>query len=239
MTSVIRKGGRSAAALFAAAALIAAAPAAAGSFKVNPVSLALAPDKAAAELSIANADSAPVAVRVTALRWTQKNGEDIYEPSRDVIASPPIFTIAPGSNQLIRFGLRARTPGAAYRIIVEEIPAPAREGSGIRVALRLDLPLFVLAHGRPQPALSWTAGRDGRGELVVEARNDGALHSQILAIEVRDSAGKRIAATDARGVVLPGGARRWTLGTGSGTPAQMIVTGPDGVGRSVPHVERP
>lgn len=239
-TFVAGRGGRfAAAALFAFAAALPATSARAGSFGVNPIYVTLAPDRASTELSISNTAAAPVAVRVTALRWTQRDGGDVYEETTDVIASPPIFTIAPGASQLVRIGLRSRTPGAAYRLILEEIPGPSEAGTtGIRTTLNLNLPFYVAAKGG-LPALSWTAARDAAGVLTVEAHNSGTAHSQISGIEAQDARGAQIGSTNAMGVVLPGGARRWTLGTGSGAATSLLVRGPAGVTRSTVLVERP
>src|SRR3546814_7495729 len=84
-----------------------------------------------------------VGILVSALRWTQVAGKDVYAPADDLIASPPIFMLEPHGKQLIRLGLRRRTPGAAYRVIVEEIPNEKASGTGIKVALRLNLPLYI------------------------------------------------------------------------------------------------
>src|SRR3954469_12713448 len=84
---------------------IAAPPLLASSFQVDPVNITLASGRQTASLTLRNTDSAPVSVRVLAFRWTQDNGADVYTPSKDVIVSPPIFTVAAGSTQLIRLGL--------------------------------------------------------------------------------------------------------------------------------------
>lgn len=232
MISTIIGGGRIAAALTAAAALLAApVPAFAGSFRVNPVRIALVPNRPAAELTLTNVEQSPVGVRVTAVRWTQVNGEDVYEPTTDVIASPPIFTLAGGGTQLVRLGLRTRRPGAAYRIYVEEIPA-AGQHSGVRVALKIDLPLHVLAEADAKPALSWAVRTDAQGNLVAEAHNGGTGPGQVNALEVQDGSGRTLGASRARGTVLPGSTRIWRIGRAGGAPATLLVTTPDGVQRS-------
>ncbi|HEY5723496.1 MAG TPA: fimbria/pilus periplasmic chaperone [Allosphingosinicella sp.] len=224
MTTGYFEGGRRAAAALILAALAShASPAAAGALQVNPVAVAVMPDKGAGELRLDNEDTKPVAVRVTALRWTQAEGRDRTEETRDLVVSPPIFTVAPGSRQLIRIGFRNRTPGAAYRLIVEEIPGPKTPGTGISVALKLDLPLYVIARPGAVPALSWAARRGLDGTLVVEGWNSGDVHSQVLAIEARDSTGRIVGRTEAMGVVLPSSNRVWTLGAAAGTPTMLVV----------------
>ena len=221
-----------------AAQLFQAAPSLAGSFHVDPVNLTLAPDKATTSLTIGNNAGEPVGIRVTALRWTQVDGKDVYTPTDDVIASPPIFTLDARGQQLVRLGLRRRTPGAAYRVIVEEIPGERRAGTGIKVALRLNLPLYVPAQGKGEPQLRWSAWRDETGATVLQATNEGTRHSQILSIAALDADGRQVAATKDMGVVLPGSARRWTLRDPSGVPAELVVNSSRGEVRSKVVVEQ-
>lgn len=208
---------------FLAALVAGPTPAAASSFRINPVSLAVGPDKGAAELRLDNADAKSVAVRVTALRWTQADGRDRAEATSDLVVSPPIFTGGPGAQQLIRVGFRNRVAGAAYRLIVEEIPGPKAIGTGISVSLKLDLPLYVIASRSAVAALSWTARRAADGTLVIEGRNSGARHAQVLAIEARDAAGQVVGRSEAMGVVLPLSSRSWSLGRKPSAPSELVV----------------
>ncbi|MBV9883502.1 MAG: molecular chaperone [Sphingomonadaceae bacterium] len=221
--AILEGSRRAAAALFLAALAMPASPAAAGAFRINPVAVTVMPDQGAAQLNLSNEDSKPVGVRVTALRWTQADGRDRTEATSDLIVSPPIFTVAPGAQQLIRIGFRNRTPGAAYRLVVEEIPGPHTPGTGISVALRLDLPLYVVARRDAAPALSWSASRRPDGALVVEGRNSGDLRAQILGLEARDATGRVVGRTGAMGVVLPSSSRAWTLDGRAGAPTELVV----------------
>jgi fimbrial chaperone protein len=214
---------RAVAALFLAALATGATPAAASAFRINPISVAVAPDQGAAELRLDNADAKPVAVRVTALRWTQADGRDHTQATSDLVVSPPIFTVGAGAQQLIRVGFRNRIPGAAYRLIVEEIPGPKALGTGISVSLKLDLPLYVIARRGVAPVLSWAVRRGADGALVVEGRNSGSLHEQILAIEARGATGQVVGRSEAMGVVLPSSSRIWNLGRKPGAPSELVV----------------
>ena len=213
LSSDTRRGGRRLAATLIAAltAFGAVSPALAGSFQVNPVNIELPAGGSSTSLTIRNNDADPVSVRVIAMRWTQENGADVYAPTKDVIVSPPMFTIKGGATQLVRVGLRSRTPGAAYRVILEEIPVQKADSNGIQVALRLNLPLYVL-QDKGEAKVSWKAIRGDDGELVLEARNAGTRHAQFLEISTRDSAGNKISLSKQMGVVLPGGSRQWRTG---------------------------
>lgn len=208
-------------------------PAFGGSFQVNPVQLVLQPDRTISSLTIRNVDREPVSVRVLTYRWTQVNGEDVYTPTNDLIASPPIFTIPANAQQLVRVGLRRHTPGAAYRVILEEIARPSSENV-IQVALRLNLPLYVLTAGGSS-AVRWSASRDATGEVILEARNDGTAHAQVTAIGLLGPAGERTALTTSMGVILPSSMRRWNVGKHpqlrAGSDLQLTVRSSSGEDR--------
>lgn len=68
-------------------------------------------------------------VQLEAMAWNKAQGQDIYTPTTDLIAAPPIFTVPPGGTQIVRIGLR-RAPDPqrelAYRVYFQEIPPPPR-----------------------------------------------------------------------------------------------------------------
>ena len=205
------------------AAVAMSVPALAGSFKVNPVLINLPADRRAASLTISNSDAAPVSIRVLTFAWTQIDGSDVYTPTTNVIVSPPIFTIAPGKTQLIRVGLLDRAGPGAYRVIFEEIPRDVPVEGQIQVSLRLDLPLYVLPKRRGNADLGWRAWTTSSGELIVEGRNRGSLHSQIVGLAASHS-GQAALVSKQMGVVLPGSARRWNLGKQNGLVAGSMLT---------------
>ncbi|WP_242184009.1 fimbria/pilus periplasmic chaperone [Sphingomonas sp. CARO-RG-8B-R24-01] len=196
----------------------------ASSFRVSPVTLTLPANRPVGSLTITNGDTAPVAIRVTTYRWTQVAGADVYTPNDDLIASPPIFTTPAKAVQLIRVGLRRAGADAAYRVVLEEIPAPATKG--IRIAVNLNLPLYIVADPAAKPAVRWTMRRGSDGALLLEGRNAGGMPLQVTAIS---SAGPGVPKllTSAMGVVLPASMRHWNLGRHpdwtTGVPLHLIV----------------
>jgi fimbrial chaperone protein len=38
--------------------------------------------------------------------WSQDAGQDILQPTTDLLVSPPVFTVQPGQSQLLRIALR-------------------------------------------------------------------------------------------------------------------------------------
>lgn len=213
--TVVGKMGKLRAPFLAFAWLIAGAtvagPASAGSFTVSPVNINLPADRQAASLTLTNSDAAPVSVRVLTYAWTQVDGADVHTPTTNVIASPPMFTIAPGKTQLVRIGLKNRPSTAAYRVVFEEIPRENPAPGEIQVNLRLNLPLYLLPKGGGKAALSWRAWRDAAGELFIEGRNSGPVHGQVLRLTA-EQAGKRQLLSRQMGVVLPASSRIWKAG---------------------------
>ncbi|HEY0113983.1 MAG TPA: fimbria/pilus periplasmic chaperone [Allosphingosinicella sp.] len=197
--------------LLAAAALIAgAAPAAAGTLQVDPISVEVTADRKVASLKIKNEEASPVVIRAYALTWNQVDGEDRYEESNALILSPPIFTIKGGATQVVRIGLRSpAAAGKAYRLIVEEVPQAAPDG-GVRVALRLNLPLFAMLPQGRQTDIAWSARKDG-SNWVLEAANGGQGWVRIDPEAAAKATGLAEDPSLHLGVVLPNSRRRWIL----------------------------
>lgn len=203
--------GRLLRAALAAGALFAAAPAAAGTLQVDPIRLEIDAGRRTATLRVRNQEQVPVTIRAYPLDWRQEGGEDRYEETDAVIVSPPIFTIPAGATQIVRVGLR--TPSAearAYRLIIEEVPQ-ASPGGGVRVALRLNLPLFANLAAGEQSEIAWSASRGADGRWTVEASNGGSRYVRIEPEAAKAATGIDFDAAFAFGVVLPRSSRRWTI----------------------------
>ena len=186
-------------------------PAAAGTLQIDPVKLEISKTRKTASLSIRNEEKVPVTIRAYAMAWNQDAGSDRYEESSAIIVSPPIFTMAAGATQTVRVGLRSPDAGGrAYRLIVEEVPE-ANAGTGVRVALRLDLPLYAgLQAGTPSD-LGWSLFRNAQGMLVAEARNRGSGYVRVEPEALAATTGLRLPGVSF-GTVLPGESRQWVLG---------------------------
>lgn len=190
-------------------AAFAAVPALAGSLQVDPVKVEISADRKIGSIRIRNDAPAPVTVRAHALSWSQANGEDVYGEAPRLIISPPIFTIPAGATQLIRVGLRNAPTPSSYRLILEEVPGANPQG-GIQVALRLNLPVYVLQKEGSADQLVWGAWQQD-GKWIIEASNRGTGYVRIEGHEATRRTGVALDA-GLLGTVLPGGTRRWAVG---------------------------
>lgn len=197
-------------------ALAAASTAAAGSFSISPIRVEFSGGGRTQVLTVRNEEDRPVVVQLRTLAWSQADGHDRLEDTRELLATPPVFTLPANGQQIVRIALR-REPDASreldYRLLLEEVPQPApKDFTGLQVALRLSLPVFVHPPKRARETLAWSAAWQSDGRLAVRLRNDGGTHVQVLDFDVRaaGAAAVTLHSSVAR-YVLPGSQAEWLL----------------------------
>lgn len=129
-----------------AAVFLTFCPAEGAALRVAPVGFNLTGGTAASTLRIWNEDKRPIAVQVRVFRWFKVDGKERLEPTRDVVASPPITTLKPGTENLVRIVRvkKAPTEGReAYRLVVDQLPDADRKGTGqVEIVVRHSIPVF-------------------------------------------------------------------------------------------------
>ena len=197
--------------------LLACEPASAGSFAVNPVRVSLSAKNNSGVLVVRNDDTKSSVVQIEVVAWTQQDGKEVHTATRDILATPPIFTVAPGHSQIVRVGLR-HAPDAerevAYRVILQEVPPLPTGSNALQVALRLSVPVFVLPATPMSPVLEWHAFRNAKGQLSVSLDNTGKAHIQIVNFSLSSAAGSQPAVKQhVAAYVLPQQHREWAVQT--------------------------
>ncbi len=203
-----------------------------------PIEPWLAADAKATELWIQNQGNSATTMQVRIVRWKQEDGHERYTAQQDVVASPPIVTIAAGSKQLIRLIKQASVPAGveqAYRIIVDEIPqadVKAEPAIGLKLQMRYSIPLFVYGQGIPTIKegahhavvetrnLSWRVTQAG-GQPALEVQNRGDVHVRLSQVALEQGGQKRTIAEGLLGYVLPGSSRSWPIPAGVRQPERM------------------
>jgi len=188
----------------------------AGTFSISPLRAELSSSAQTGALTLRNQEATPVVVQAEVMLWEQAGGEDKLTPTRDVLVSPAVFTIPGNGSQLVRIALRRPADAKqelSYRLILTEVPQQASpEFTGLNVALRLSLPIFVAPATTAEPRIEWSATRSANGEMALTARNAGTAHARILNFNVSPAASATPGIQqDVTAYILPGQARTWTL----------------------------
>jgi len=202
--------------------------------QVTPVSLRLVAARNADGLTLSNAGTERLQAQVRVYQWTQSDGKDQLTPSDGLVISPPMLTIEPGAEQLVRV-IRTGPPPAgaaeqAYRLAIDELPGETNDKGGLQFVLHYSVPVFLEPKGAPPqaPQLSWQLLSEG-GKAVLQVANAGTLHAQLAQVRYVAPSGNRVVIHDGLlGYVLPGATMRWPLNqpssafAGSGTFEAMI-----------------
>ena len=190
----------------------------AGSYGINPVKLTLSAQNSTQIMTVRNDGDQSAVMQVELAAWSQANGQDVYTPTRELLATPPIFTLPAGASQIIRVGLRRVPDGQrelTYRMFLQEVPPPAKpDAMGLQVALRISVPVFVIPPYPVKPVLHWQAVRLDGHTLKVGVTNTGNGHDHLSAYKIyRTGSAKPILAQQLFAYLLPGEPHYWSLTT--------------------------
>jgi fimbrial chaperone protein len=202
------------------AVLLLLAPSRAGSVSVAPVLLDVTAPAAATLLTLRNDQTRPLNVQVRVYRWQQDGGEEKLVPTREVVVSPPIATMQPRGEQVVRvlrLSKAAPIGEESYRVLVDELPdAVERRDGRVRLVLRHSLPVFFAERALSPPSVTWSIAERG-GSWLLEGVNAGGRRLRIANLSVKDAAGTVISyRSGLMGYVLAGGRVRWPLGPARG-----------------------
>lgn len=208
-----------------------AMPLAAAGFSVSPTRIDFAATDSVKGLRLHNHGERPVQAQLRVFAWHQADGDDVLAPSTDLVVSPPMATIAPGAQQMVRLvrrdGAAAVTGERSYRLLVDELP-PARMQpapvvpAGLNFVIRYSVPLFIAAGGAADPgrSLTWFTVTDDDGRPRMAVHNPSATHAQLSALRVVDAQGRTLHRHDGLlGYVLAHATRSWPLDL----PAQALA----------------
>lgn len=215
----------------------------AASFQVNPVRVVLSAAQPTAVLHVTNTSDTPTVVQLQSLAWSQNDGHDVYTPTRALLATPPIFTIAPGHAQVVRIGLRSAPDSrreTSFRLFLSEVPPAPQSGfRGLQIALRIGIPVFVEPAAPTAPALQWSWQRLSAEQVEIRATNTGSAHVEITKLMLGTPGRNAPLVSEFGGYVLPGATHTWTVKLAAPLPAKaaLEITADSDQGRL--HAELP
>ncbi len=163
------------------------------------------------------------------LTWSQQDNKDHYESQDDLVVSPPLVTVKPGTQQVFRIVNRKGAVTAlprelSYRLIIDEIPvATKQDGSVLNFQMRYSLPLFVgvpIDYEKKNFIDRQNAMADQlRYRLVespqksIEIINSGKANARLSKVKIlrANNAEPTLISEGLLGYVLVGASRQWPL----------------------------
>lgn len=189
---------------------------------VNPVILTLDNEQAIRTITLRNGGERAMVMQAVVNTWQVLDNRDHYVPTEDLVVNPPVFTLQPGEEQIVRVGLQNPVPDErerVYRIFLEQSPAappgPATDlewrDAGIRINLRVGIPVFVAPATERRAEIDWAAEPNTENRLSLQARNRGNGHFRLSRLELADTAGRTLAEAAGPTYLLAGTTRHWQL----------------------------
>lgn len=206
-------------------AWLACSPARAQGLEVTPTNVVLAPGQTAATLTVTNHGDQKVSFQIRGFAWRQDGqGNDVLEPSANLLASPPIASIDAGASQVVRLILRQPPQGqeGTYRILFDQLPPPHQAGV-VRILLRLSIPVFAEPQTDVTPQLHWRVVHDDTGWWLI-ATNSGSRHLTLGNLKLLGPDGQELRVGVASPPhILAGATKRWPIADSAGlTPNEAL-----------------
>jgi fimbrial chaperone protein len=188
----------------------------AATFSIDPVRLELSQAVKTAIVRVENTSTTATTVQVQAMAWSQVDKQDVLRPSRDLIVSPAVFRLKPGSVQIVRVAL-LKTPDTqrelSYRLVLDEIPPPPPpDFRGLQMALKISMPVFIQAEEGGAADLDIAVTPVVNNQLKLVLSNRGQTHAKIKSLQVLGEVSQlTIAHHDTQLYILPGQQRELLL----------------------------
>ena len=101
------------------------------SLNISPLRVELSGDHDKDVIRITNQESSTKSYQVEVVSWSQTDEKrEVYSPTEDILAVPPLFTMNPGEDQIIRVGLLTDPDSSteqSYRLFITELAPPEEE----------------------------------------------------------------------------------------------------------------
>ncbi len=120
-------------------------PSCAATLRVAPTFVHVSRGVVTGKLRLWNDDKTPVGVQVRVFRVVSEGRKKALQPTRDVVVSPPMAILKPGTENLVRIVRVAKAPVTQtekYRLVVDQLPdsSPVKSGT-VRLLIRQVIPL--------------------------------------------------------------------------------------------------
>ncbi|MGD0722509.1 MAG: fimbria/pilus periplasmic chaperone [Roseiarcus sp.] len=192
--------------------LLAGTAAEAGTMQVSPVLIDLVGQQTAT-LHLRNTGDQNLSAQIRVFKWSQNAaGEDHLEPTEDVAASPPMASLGPRADYVVRLVRQTESAPSgeeSYRVFIDELPNPLTRMNGVALVIRQSIPVFFASRERTPPQVTWRLER-AAGKAALVGVNSGDRRVRISDLKLRDEQGTDVSfGAGLRGYVLGHSTARW------------------------------
>ena len=186
----------------------------ASSISVSPTTVELTAPAGASQITLRNTSGETVFVQTRVFKWSQADGKERLEPTKNVVASPPTIKLERGQEYVVRVVRVSKAPvqgEESYRLLVDELPKKSDTAANhINMVLRQSIPLFFTQKDSSAPQMSWQIS-SVKGRSVLTGTNSGATHLKLSRMTLEQN-GKKVAAINGLvGYVLGGSTMSFPL----------------------------
>lgn len=188
----------------------------ASALNISPIHIYLSAKQPIATLHLRNQGDSAIVLQLQPSTWTRnKKDEGVYDKTKDILVAPPVVSIAPGKEQLVRVALRRlpdKTQELTYRIFIQEILPKTANNYQVRTALRLGVPVYVEPLVAQTDKLQWSVTKLPNNMVRVGLVNSGNAHIQLNQIAIMTLDKKTVFASQNIGkAVLEGQKISWDI----------------------------
>lgn len=215
---------------------LASNPSVAASLQAAPTVFEMPAGKAADTLRLRNDGTGVLNAQVRVFRWSQADGVDKIDPTTEIVTSPPMLTLQPGSEQVVRLVRVSKRPIVGeenYRVVVDEIPDKSKQKNGeIALTFKHSIPMFFTTALDGKSRVTWAMETKGDTRFIV-AKNDGNRRVRIAGLTLKSPGTKDVVlGKGLNGYVLSGSSMRWVLpktaSVGSTGPVSVTARSDEG-----------
>ena len=155
---------------------------------IAPVMIDAPAQGGATSLTVSSSLDQDITVQVRIFDWAQENGEEQLEPARGLRFAPEIFTLRPGTSQVVRMSVPDTGGEGAWRVILDELPsagaAAPTPAAQLSIRLRYVLAMFAGAPASPDMLQADVSS----GALLLRNPGPGWLRLHGLSLQAQDGA---------------------------------------------------
>lgn len=208
------------------------------SISVSPVRLNLSNVNTKDVVRVSNLEETTKSYQVEVVAWSQTDERrEVYSPTEQLLAVPPLFSLKPGEDQLVRVGMLEDADEnieRSYRMFITELaPAQSEENRvvGISMRLQIGIPVFVEpSKGMPNATLDYVESMQIGEQLFMRFRNNGNSHVKVTETHYSAPGSDNPVVTPAVLYVLPGQSGYLPIALPEGELTGTVTVVTDGLG---------